>query len=149
MKIPKTLYFFLACCSLLCFILISGCDDKQSEDVPDKKIAEKCYFDNSFTCENISIEGKTLRLTIMSIKEDDIELNEIKIYNAGTCGAELFNGERFPQIFKGKTGGVIQTVCNLIPDDGFLDSPIILRYINKKDDVLNTVHGNITVRIRI
>ena len=132
----------------LLIILFVGCSQENIQEKIDQPIIEKCELGYNISCIKAYITHRTIELEIQNNLDFDVKINEIKIYEAGTCGTERLDGERFPGLLKARSKGIIQLVCNTIPEAGkALISPIILRYKNPEDLILHTEKGNLTAQV--
>jgi len=131
----KTLIILLIICSL-----IISCQEK--EVVDEKNLY--CEMEESFVCNGITVLGNQVFLDIKSKSQNELEVFEIKLYGAGTCGREMYNNEKFPFNVKYGEIGEIDVVCNNVQNLKRSESELILRYNDQVTGQLKTEYGTIT-----
>ena len=134
---------------VLCSLLLS-CFRAESKAIQQPNIAleERCALGNTIRCLAFNLTEKTITLDIENLMDYEMEIKEIKIYEAGTCGNERLNRENFPQKLPPRSRARIELVCNAIPEQNMpFNSEIILRYYTT-DFILHTEKGNMTGAVR-
>ena len=124
--------------------IITGCSKEIQPEKTQEPIIESCNLDKDIECIQVNTTSKIIRINIKNKMDYDMEISEIKIYKAGTCGSERLGNSTFPAILKSNEINIIQVVCNTIPSAGkVFESRFIIRYYNIDDNVLHTSKGNI------
>ncbi|HZX45081.1 MAG TPA: hypothetical protein VFF28_05355 [Candidatus Nanoarchaeia archaeon] len=132
---------------LLAVLIIAGCS-KQAILEKEIEIKPSCGLEGDINCIGLNATNRMILLHLENQAADDFLITEIKLYGAGTCGGERLDGEMLPYLLKSHSQGIIQAVCNTLPESGRFDSPVLLRYKNPKDMILRTIKGNITAEIK-
>ena len=124
---------------LIVFSLLLGC----AKEIETKDKTLICSFTSDIECLNIKYTGNQLFIEIKSKVNYPMDIYEIKAYGAGTCGREMYNGNKFPFQMKAGEKGTIDIVCNNVANLKEGRSEMIIRYYNNYTSQLKTAYGTI------
>lgn len=130
--------FFIVVC-------VIGCAKETIKENP--VVTERCELGGNISCVLANVTHQVIELEIENRMGFDVEVTEVYIYNAGTCGTERLNGDVFPGLLKSRARGIIKVVCNTIPEH-VLSSPILIRYKNPQDLILRTERGSLVAIVK-